>query len=137
MREELCMEPTKTEMMDRPLPDDFPREPDPGSVTGVQPKLLVREVDGRYQSGLSQEQLWVRYVACEDLAAQLCEYASRKMSTSGMSRDVALRKVEKGVRLKVASGTWEFSQAEVAWVMKRTQQLLLEKTGVVPRKSTP
>jgi hypothetical protein len=41
-----------------------------------------------------------------------------------MSRDVALRRVEKGVRFKVDSGTWDFSQAEVAWVMKRVQRLL-------------
>jgi hypothetical protein len=113
------------EMTDRRVPDDFPRDPDLGSVTGVQPKLLVREVDGRYQSGLTDEQLWVRYDACEDLAVQLSEYATKKISTSGMSRDMALRRVEKGVRLKVDSGTWDFSQAEVAWVMKRTRQLLL------------
>lgn len=111
-------------MTDRRVPDDFPREPDLGSVTGVQPKLLVREVDGRYQSGLSEEQLWVRYDACEDLASQLSAYASRKIATSGLSPDVALSRVEKGVRLKVDSGEWDFSPAEVAWVMKRTQQLL-------------
>lgn len=123
-------------MTDRRVPDDFPREPDLGSVTGVQPKVLVREVDGRYQSGLSEEQLWVRYDACEDLAGQLSEYASRKISNSGMSRDTALRRVEKGVRLKVDSDEWDFSQAEVAWVMNRTQELLLEKTGVITNKST-
>lgn len=60
-------------MTDRRVPDNFPREPDPGSVTGIQPKLLVREVDGRYQSGLSEKELWVRYDACEDLAAQLSQ----------------------------------------------------------------
>jgi hypothetical protein len=111
-------------MTDRRIPDDFPREPDLGSVTGVQPKLLVREVEGRYQSGLTEDELWLRYDVCEDLAGQLSEYATRKMSTSGMARDVALRRIEKGVKLKVDSGTWDFSQAEVAWVMKRTRKLL-------------
>jgi hypothetical protein len=114
----------ENEMTDRRVPDDFPRDQDLGSVTGVQPKLLVREVDGRYQSGLTEEELLVRYDACEDLAAQLSNYAARKVSTAGMSRDLALSRAEKGVRLKVDSGTWDFSQAEVAWVMKRTQQLL-------------
>jgi hypothetical protein len=132
MKEEFGVEPIETEMMDRRVPDDFPREPDPGSVTGVQPKVLVREVDGRYQSGLSEEQLWERYDACEDLAGQLSEYASRKITCSGLSLDVALTRAEKGVRLKVDSGDWEFSQAEVAWVMKRTEELLLGKTGVIP-----
>jgi len=111
-------------MTDRRLPDDFPREPDPGSVTGVQPKLLVREVDGRYQSVLTDEQLWVRYDACEDLARQLCAYASRKITSSGLSPEVASVRAEKGLRLKVDAGEWDFSQREVAWVMKRTRQLL-------------
>lgn len=115
-------------MTDRRVPDDFPRDQDLGSITGVQPKVLVRKVDGRYQSGLSEEQLWVRYDACEDLAAQLCEYALRKIWTSGMSRDTALSRVEKGVRLKVDAGEWDFLQAEVAWVMKRTRELLLAAT---------
>ncbi|OWJ63460.1 hypothetical protein BWU74_03500 [Paraburkholderia caledonica] len=112
-------------MTDRRVPDDFPREPSLGSVTGVQPKLLVREVDGRYQSGLSEEQLWVRYDACEDLASQLSAYASRKIACSGLSPDVALTRAGKGVRLKVDAGEWEFSQREVAWVMKRARELLL------------
>jgi len=115
----------ENEMTNRQVPDDFPREPDQGSVTGVQPKLLVREVDGRYQSGLTDEQLWERYDACEDLASQLSAYVSRKIATAGLSRDVALTRAEKGVRLKVDAGEWDFSQGEVAWVMKRTRQLLL------------
>ncbi|MDN7908309.1 hypothetical protein QZM18_29935 [Burkholderia diffusa] len=110
------------------MPDDFPREPDLGAVTGVQPKLLVREVDGRYQSALTDEELWVRYDACEDLAAQLSEYASRKIATSGLMPDLALNRAEKGMRLKVDAGEWEFSQREVAWVIKRTRQLLLPAT---------
>jgi hypothetical protein len=115
-------------MTDRRVPDDFPREPDPGSVTGVQPKLLVREVDGRYQSGLTKEQLWIRYDECEDLASQLSAYASRKIASSGLSPDVALARAEKGVRLKVDTGEWDFSHPEVAWVMKRTRELVLAAT---------
>lgn len=112
-------------MTPRRVPDDFPRDQDLGSVTGVQPKVLVREVDGRYQSGLSEEQLWVRYDACEDLASQLSAYVSRKIDSSGLSPDVALTRAKKGVRLKVDAGEWDFSRAEVAWVMNRTRQLLL------------
>ncbi|WP_342959546.1 hypothetical protein [Paraburkholderia azotifigens] len=112
-------------MTDRQVPADFPREPDPGALTGVQPKLLVREVDGCYQSALSDVELWVRFDACEDLASQLSAYVSRKIASSGLSPDVALTRAEKGVRLKVDAGEWDFSQREVAWVMKRTRQLLL------------
>ncbi|WP_310110802.1 hypothetical protein [Paraburkholderia phenoliruptrix] len=107
------------------MPADSPRERSLGSVTGVQPKLLVREVDGRYQSGLTAEQLWERYDACEDLAVQLSAYASPKIACSGLSPEVALTRAEKGLGLKVDAGEWDFSQPEVAWVMKRTQQLLL------------
>lgn len=115
-------------MTDRRVPDDFPRDQDLGSVTGVQPKLLVREVEGRYQSGPTDEELWVRYDACEDLASQLSAYVSRKIGTSGLSPDVALTRAERGMRLKVDAGEWDFSQAEVAWVMQRTRQLLLAAT---------
>ena len=112
------------EMTARRVPDDFPREPDPGSVTGVQPKLLAREVDGRYQSGLPAEQLWMRYDACEDLASQLAAYALRKIATSGFASNVTLARAEKGLRMKVDVGEWDLSQREVVWVMKRTHQLL-------------
>mgnify|MGYP001100154123 CR=1 FL=1 len=61
----------------RYVPDDFPRKPDPGAVPGVQPKLLVQEVRGRFQSGLTEEELWFRYDVREDLAAQL---AAQQMS---------------------------------------------------------
>jgi len=115
-------------MTDRQLPTDFPREPDPGAVTGVQPKLLVREVDGRYQSALSDEELWVRFDACEDLASQLSVYVSRKIASSGLAPDVALRRAERGMRLKVDAGEWDLSRLEVTWVMKRTRQLLRPAT---------
>lgn len=113
--------------MTRPhvVPEDFPREPSPGMVPGTQPKLLVREMDGRYYTGLTEEELWTRYDACEDLANQLAEYASRKMSASGLSLDDALGRVEKGLKAKVGAGRWDFSHGEMAWLMKRTHELLL------------
>jgi hypothetical protein len=111
-------------MTDRQVPDDFPRDQDLGSVTGVQPKLLVREVDGRYRSGRTDEELWARYDVCEDLASQLSAYVSRKVSSPGLSPGVALTRAEKGVRLKVDAGEWDLSQREVTWLMRRTHQLL-------------
>lgn len=75
--------------------DDFPREPAPGLVLGAQPRLLVRKMDKRYRIGLTDEELCARYQACEDAAHQLAEYASRKMSSSGLSLNDALARVEK------------------------------------------
>lgn len=74
------------------------------------------------------QESWVRYDACEDLASQLSAYASRKITISGLSPDVALTRAERGVILKVDLGEWDFSQREVTWVMKRTRQLLLAAT---------
>lgn len=108
----------------RAVPGDFPREPYHGLVPGAQPKLLVREKEGRYYTGLTDDELWARYEVCEDLARQLATYTSRKMLRSGWSFDDALGKVEKGVNGKVNAGEWDFSPAEMAWVMKRTRELL-------------
>jgi len=106
------------------VPDDFPKEPSPGLVPGAQPKLLVRETDGRYHTCLTDEELWTRYDACEDLAAQLAAYASRKMSAPGLSLDDALGRVEKGLKAKVGAGEWDLSRGEMAWLMTRTRELL-------------
>jgi len=108
------------------VPDDFPREPAPGLVSGAQPKLLVRKTDGRYHAGLTDEELLARYDVCEDLAGQLAEYGSRKMSVSGLPLTDALGRVEKGLKARVGSGQWDLSPTEIAWVMKRTQALLSE-----------
>ncbi len=108
----------------RTVPHDFPRASSPGTVPGAQPKLLVREENGKYYAGLDKETLHRRYGACEDLACQLTKYASRKMSESGLSLDEMLGRVEEAVKLKVSSYAWKLSQAEIAWVMKRTRDLL-------------
>ncbi|TAM85219.1 hypothetical protein EPN42_15920 [bacterium] len=111
------------------VPEDFPRAPAPGVVPGAQPKLLVREINGRYHDRLTNEELWARYDACEDLARQLAEYASQKMSACGLSLDDALGRVEKGLKRKLGAGRWDFSPAEIAWVTKRTRELLSAATS--------
>jgi hypothetical protein len=103
---------------------DFPREPSPGVVPGAQPKLLAREKDGRYFTGPTDEELRTRHEVCEDLARQLSAYTSRKMLQFGWSLADALAKVERSVNRKVSAGEWDFSPAEIAWVIKRTRELL-------------
>lgn len=118
---------TQEQMMTRRhvVPDDFPRELMPGAVPGAQPKLLARETDGRYRTGLTDGEVWTRYDGCEDLAGQLAEYASRKMVSSGLSLDEALGRVEKGLKAKVGAGQWDFSRCEMVWLIKRARELLL------------
>jgi hypothetical protein len=106
------------------VPDDFPRELAPGTVPGAQPKLLVRETDGRYYTGLTDDELWARYDACEDLAHQLSAYTSQKMLQFGWPLADALAKVERSVNGKVSAGEWDFSHAEIAWILNRTRKLL-------------
>jgi hypothetical protein len=110
--------PVRENMMTRRhvVPDDFPREPTPGLLAGAQPKLLVRKTGGRYHTVLTDEELWIRYDACEDLASQLAEYASRKTSASGLSLDEALERVEKGLKAKLGARQWDFSRDEMACV---------------------
>lgn len=93
------------------IPDDFPKEPSPGVVTGAHPKLLVREKDGRYYIGLTDNELQTRYEVCEDLARQLSTYTLRKMLGSGGSLADAFAKVERSVKGKVSAGEWDFSPA--------------------------
>ena len=107
------------------VPDDFPREPLPGCVPGAQPKLLARETDGRYHARLADDELFARYEVCEDLARQLSAYTLGKMHQFGWSCADAFAKVERSVNRKVTAGAWDFSPAEIAWMMKRTRELLV------------
>ncbi|WER46029.1 hypothetical protein CupriaWKF_00080 [Cupriavidus sp. WKF15] len=111
-------------MTDRVIPGDFPREQGPAVVSGAQPKLALRRVDGTYYAGLTEEELWERYDICEDLARQLAGYAARKMAEHGWLLDDAMSRVEKSVTKKVSMRTWEFSPTEITWTMKRTRELL-------------
>lgn len=107
------------------VPDDFPRGSPLGAVPGVRPKLLVRGQDGMYYAGHTDDELLARYECCERLARQLAAYASRKMRQFGWALDETLRKVEKSASGKVSTGQWDFSAAEITWVMRRTRELLL------------
>ncbi|MGT2506884.1 hypothetical protein [Cupriavidus basilensis] len=111
-------------MTDRVIPDDFPREQGPAVVSGAQPKLVLRRIDGTYFAGLTEEELWERYDICEDLAHQLAGYAARKMAEHGWLLDDAMSRVQKSVTKKVSMRSWEFTPAEITWTMKRTRELL-------------
>lgn len=106
------------------IPEDFPLEPAMGAVPGVQPKLLVREIDGQYVAGRTAEEHWERYLACEDLAQQLAGYCTRKaMERPDWGREYSLDRTRKGLAHKVAAGVWEVSAEEQAWVMRRVAVL--------------
>jgi hypothetical protein len=106
------------------VPEDFPREMLVGSLAGSNPKLLLRKVGDRYFAGLTPDELYERYDACEDLAQQLALYTQRKIDSKGWGVDEALHRVEMGVENKVRANAWDFSSAEIAWLMARTRQIM-------------
>lgn len=109
------------------IPDDFPREPSRGTVGGYQQKVLLRRVEDRLISGPTDEELFMRYDACDDLVQQLVSYARRKRAENpSQSLFDMLSKVDTDVTRKVSSGQWDISSAEVAWIMKRVRELLAE-----------
>ena len=113
-------------MSPKPLPPDFPRSTSQGSISGVQPKLLLRKVGDTYQAGPTDDEVYERYIACDDLAEQLAAYASRKVTANAWSLQTAMAKVEAGVFKKVHGGVWDFSTAEVTWTIERTRQILAD-----------
>ena len=110
-------------MSSHAVPEDFPKNDWLGAVPGVQLKVLVRQNGERYEAS-SEEARWARYDICEDLAQQLAPYTTRKMSENSWTLEDALPLVEAGVVKRVHSCQWDFSIAEVAWVMKRVREVL-------------
>lgn len=53
------------------VPPDFPWDPTPALLSGTQPKLAGRMLDGRFVVGLTAEERFIRWDLCEDLARQL------------------------------------------------------------------
>ena len=95
------------------VPDDFPRAI-PGSLSGAQPKLSGRLVDGRFVEGLTDEELRARYEACSDLAGQLMDYAKRKRAQLA---DLPLREFLRQLRASVVKKRWDIDADELTWVM--------------------
>ncbi len=51
------------------------------------------------------------------------------MFSSGLSLDDTLKRVEKGLEAKVGAAQWDFSPAEITWVIKRTRELMSAATS--------
>lgn len=107
------------------IPPDFPGA-GPGAVSGYQPKLVGRLVDGRFVEGLTQEELYERFDACADLVVQLTAYSRRKLvELPDTTVQTLLPRVKKGV---LAKG-WDLSPAELDWIMKHVEAELAGSAG--------
>lgn len=102
---------------DKDTPEDFPCDYGAGAVAGVQPKLLIRKVGETYVSGLTDEELYVRYDVCFDLVNQLVDYCHKKLAERPeWSQNELLEKVQRAVAARLE---WDFSPGEVQWMMTK------------------
>jgi hypothetical protein len=101
------------------VPDDFPRQGySATSISGVQPKLAVRLVNGTYIDGLTPEELAVRYEICNDLVQQLASYCARKIREKpDTNADDLLTKVHTAAAAK----GWDISRNELEWIMSKVK----------------
>jgi len=98
---------------ERAVPESFPRARDTACVPGAQPKLVVREVQGQYTEGFTEEELQARFAMCEDLLIQLLPYCRRKASEHPeWTSQQLLTKVAQSLRAK----GWDLTEPEVNWL---------------------
>lgn len=107
------------------IPEDFPREPDPSALSGAQPKLAVRLVDGKYISGYTAEERAERHDMCADLVLQLARYYQRKRSERPeRTKEELLTLIAEALPAK----NWGLSRAEIEWcVLRLTAEVVDEK----------
>jgi hypothetical protein len=103
------------------IPADFPRQGSLSAVAGAQPKLLARKIDGKFVTGLTQEELHARHDNCADLVEQLTAYTRRKLAAMpDTTLDDLLPRVRKGVENK----GWDVSSLEMDWIFSNVADRL-------------
>lgn len=97
------------------VPEDFPDEPAPATLTGAQPKVGVRQIRGKYISGYTTEERAARYEMCADLVLQLVKYYERKKKER---QDLTEVQLLSRIAEAVPTKGWGLSTAEIAWCMR-------------------
>jgi predicted YcjX-like family ATPase len=106
--------------MAQQAPDDFPWDTTPASLSGTQPKLAGRMIDGKFVVGLTSEERYGRWAICEDLAQQLIAVVHKDAAKfPEHSRDETLQRVRRGTQTK----DW-VSVVEMDWLIRRLRTLL-------------
>lgn len=83
------------------VPADFPWDPFPASLSGAQPKVAARLIDGRYVTGLTEDERRGRFLMCGDLVEQVIAYTLRKHPLRpDLTLEQFLNEVDKSMRLK-------------------------------------
>jgi hypothetical protein len=104
------------------VPEDFPRDPFPASLSGTQMKFAARKIDGRYVVGLTDDERQGRFLMCSDLVDQLTAYAERKhRERKDLSMPALLDEIDRSMRRK----GWELGASEFDWISGRLRAKFL------------
>ncbi|MFM0653457.1 DUF2442 domain-containing protein [Paraburkholderia sediminicola] len=110
----------RDERLSSQVPADFPWDPTPALLSGTQPKLALRSIDGRFVVGLTAEERWVRWDMCEDLAQQLVAKTRQDAAKHPQhSHEVTLNRMQRAIEGK----KWT-ARVETDWLMERLRSLL-------------
>jgi hypothetical protein len=110
----------RDERLTSQVPADFPWNPTPALLSGTQPKLAGRWLDGRFVVGLTAEERYTRWDMCEDLAQQLVPKTLKDAAKYPKnSRDVTLKRMRRAIEGK----NWT-ARLETDWLMQRLRVLL-------------
>ena len=112
----------RNESTEGPVPDDFPHNPFPASLAGVQPKLSARLIEGHYVVGLTEDERRARYLMCSDMVEQLIEYTERKHH---QRTDLTMAGLLDQVDISIRNKGWELGAVELDWIMKKLRSKFL------------
>ncbi|MGV7211505.1 hypothetical protein ACLB1G_27010 [Oxalobacteraceae bacterium A2-2] len=108
---------------------DFPTSPNPGAISGSQPKLLLcRGENGTYVSPRrSPEDILHRFEIADDIVNQLLKYFNRKKTEyPEWTAERNLERIRLALINKAAEGKWKFTEAEQQWIMNRLRERCLD-----------
>lgn len=105
------------------VPDDFPRDSEQASLSGVNPKVaVVRDaVSGNFRLPTATAELVARYEMCEDLASQLV--AKVQANRSGKYAAFTDQEILGQLLRKLTATNWG-THAEMAWTVLQVSKQL-------------
>lgn len=105
------------------VPDDFPRSRQLSAIGGAQPKLLLRQVQGRYWDGWTDSELVERFDVCRRFVEYLTPYCTEKLTRlPGTTVETLLPTV----RTRIADKRWGYTEAELDWILDQIKIRLQE-----------
>lgn len=111
--------------VDVQIPDDFPRDLAPAALSGAQPKVAARLIDGCYVVGMSAEERLAHYRMCQDLVDQLLDHFARKMEHSPQ----AVEQLVQNFHHTALSHHWGTTVVENRWIEQQLRTKLAPPGG--------